>query len=194
MNSDLEKLQKWFMCNKLSLNIKKSLYMVFKSKTKIFDHDLNYLVLGNDVIKYVDHCKFLGIWLDQHITWKHHIEKLSNKLNSSLYMLNQVKFILPKKALRILFNSYITSHISYGLPIWGPMCSKMYLKRISTLHKKGIRAVANGAARAHTQPLYKSNNILNLTDLIDLELLKVMYKFSTNKLPSKIKLLFSYDR
>jgi hypothetical protein len=191
MNFDLEILQKWFMSNKLSLNVDKTIYVVFKPKNKIFDRDLNYLVLDNNVLKCTDQCKFLGIWLDQHLSWKYHIEKLCNKLNSSLYMLNQVKYILPTHILRILFNSYMQSHLYYGLSLWGPMCLSSDSKRICILHKKAIRSISKSASNSSAKPLYKRNNILMLPDLIDLETLKLMYRCVNDNLPREIKLLFN---
>ena len=65
-----------------------------------------------------------------------HIEKLCNKLSSSLYMLKRVKYVFPRKVWRVLFNSYGQSHVYYGLSLWGPMCLKTYAKRVTIPYTK----------------------------------------------------------
>ena len=68
INAELAKIDEWIKINKLSLNLKKSKYMVFK-KTSITNINLT---LTNDkvVIDRVDYFNFLGLTIDSQMTWK----------------------------------------------------------------------------------------------------------------------------
>ena len=74
------KLNKWFQSNKLSLNTKKSNVMLFGThiKTNQYKNDLR-LSLDNVEIQCVNACKFLGVTIDQNLTWENHINQLSIK-------------------------------------------------------------------------------------------------------------------
>ena len=65
----LDKLNLWFLANKLTLNPTKTCYMVFSSKK---DENIK-LLIDNTEIKKVKFCKYLGIYIDDELNWKVHI-------------------------------------------------------------------------------------------------------------------------
>ena len=85
VNMELEKISEWFKANKLSLNIKKTNYTLFhKNNPKI---DLPLILPGlkivNNVLKMQTSIKFLGVMLDENISWKEHIKTVENKLSKN---------------------------------------------------------------------------------------------------------------
>ena len=62
--------------------------------------------------------KFLGLYLDETLSWKFHIQNVCSKISRSNYIINKVKNILPKSSLRTLYSSLIQSYINYGIIIW----------------------------------------------------------------------------
>ena len=72
LNDELRNYDMWLKCNKLSVNIKKTNYVIFKPRQKIANHDFN-IFFGNQLLKQTNVTKFLGVYLDEHLTWKHHI-------------------------------------------------------------------------------------------------------------------------
>ena len=84
MNEDLESLSNWFKANKLSLNLKKTNYILFCKKY----HAHNYkLSLDNTYIDEVKSVKFLGIYIDSCMNWKTHTKHVEKKLAAGLYVL-----------------------------------------------------------------------------------------------------------
>ncbi len=83
----------WLKVNKLSLNIKKSKYMIFNTKKKK-GQSLNKKI-DNVSIERVAEFNFLGLTLDEHLDWKCHINKLSNKISQCMAILNRLKHFLP---------------------------------------------------------------------------------------------------
>ena len=84
----------WFRANKLSLNLSKTNYVLFRKSTdntKI-ENDLS-LKIGDETITRASTVKFLGLHIDEHLTWSHHFKNVQNKLSKSVYILNSVKKI-----------------------------------------------------------------------------------------------------
>ena len=81
LNAELEKVDKWFKANKLSLNLEKTNYILFCSKHKtIFSHDHKLSVnIDNQSITRVSSAKFLGVHIDELLSWKEHITDISKK-------------------------------------------------------------------------------------------------------------------
>lgn len=63
--------------------------------------------------------KFLGIHLDETLTWKYHTQNVCSKIARSNYIINKVKNVIPKSSLKTLYSSLIQSHINYGILVWG---------------------------------------------------------------------------
>jgi hypothetical protein len=98
INKDLNSLEDWFKANKLSLNISKTHYMIFPGQpTK---HENLSLKINNEIINQVHKVKFLGMIIDENLTWQEHINYYSNKMSSGLYALNSSKHLLTKEHLK----------------------------------------------------------------------------------------------
>ena len=90
-NSELEKASVWFSANKLTLNVKKTKFMLFSDKQ--FDIGNNKLQIGGTTIEQIGtHCqekyfKFVGHVLDDKMTWEGHIEHITKKLASANFVI-----------------------------------------------------------------------------------------------------------
>ena len=85
VNNELEKVSEWLNANKLTLNVKKSNYVIFRPRQKripfipqikIFNPTLNTRV----ILEMKDFVKYLGIMIDSELSWKHHIDLSVTKL------------------------------------------------------------------------------------------------------------------
>ena len=88
MKTDLLELIDWFRANKLSLNLSKTNYVLFRKSTdntNIYNH--LSLKIGDKTITRTSTVKFLGLHIDEHIAWSHHFKNVQNKLIcKSVYM------------------------------------------------------------------------------------------------------------
>ena len=105
----------WFKANKLSLNLRKTVCIAFF----IPQGWAQTVSIGEINIPNVYTTKFLGIHIDDQLNWKHHYTVLYNKLKLNKRMLQITKNILTTSTKRHLLQSYIYSHISYAIAIWG---------------------------------------------------------------------------
>ena len=150
INTEMEKVQSWFLANKLQINYTKTSYMIFKSRNLNFDHNLINININNTEIKRVNHVKFLGVVIDDNLTWKEHINCISLKISRSIGILNSLKYILPLRILVNLYNSMILSHLTYCNIVW-ENCASYLLQKLFLLQKRAIRAVTRSHFLAHTR-------------------------------------------
>ena len=89
MNKELQKLSTWLTANKLSLNISKTHYMVFdRSKEK---KDQDSLYLNKFLIERVKFTKFLGVIIEEKLTWTLHISYIKNKISKGFGIILRAK-------------------------------------------------------------------------------------------------------
>ena len=193
-NFELNKAQTWFQANKLTLNIKKTKYILFKNKGVHVHY--NDLMIGNNIIDRVgESCKdksfrFLGHWVDENLTWKYHLDKLQRKLISANYALSTCKYSVPLRIRKMIYTSLFESHLHFGSVIYGS-CEPKLLTNIENIQKRAVRNLACAKYAAHTDPLFKKFRILKATDLIHLDQCLLVHKFRANRLPCTFKTFFN---
>ena len=175
LNKDLITLVDWFKANCLSLNLQKTKYMLFTSKLNV--KNIPDLRVGSDIIERVQAAKFLGIFLDDKLTWGEHIKHIKQKITSGLYALNTTKHLLSSWHLRSLYFSLVHPFLQYGCILWGGAAKKV-LYPLRMLQKKAVRSVCKARYNAPTDSLFKDIYILKLDDIHQLELNKFMFRIS----------------
>ena len=176
INSELACINDWLKCNKLSLNITKCKYMIFHMPQK----RINQLQLNieNTAIDRVKDFNFLGLTINEHLNWKSHIDKLSNKISKTMGVLNKLKHFVPINARIMIYNSLVLSHLNYCILAWGYRC-----ERITKLQKRIVRILSISKYNAHTEPIFKRIGLLKVNDILTLQELKFYYKYENNLLP-----------
>ena len=193
INRELEAATEWFSANRLSLHPGKTQFMVFTSNRRKAP-SLNLKIMGIPIkqcgelhdTKYVT---FLGLILDEKLQWKGHVSKIASKLRSTIFLLNQVKNVLPLKVKINLYNALIKPHIEYCLNIYGNSPS---LPIIEKLQKKAIRITFRSSYSAHAIPLLKKANTPSVRDLYKLNICTLMRKHSEGTLPENIHSMFKF--
>ena len=101
----------------MSLNVSKTNYITMQNTNEIYiNHTLK---IWDETIKQVNTAKFLGIIIDDKLSWNAHIDYCKNKLSSGLYAINSAKHILSPKHLKSLYYTLKHPHLTYGLLLWG---------------------------------------------------------------------------
>jgi hypothetical protein len=189
INKELEEIVKWLSVNKLSLNVKKSKYMVFHMPNKnVPTYDIK---IRGTKLEQVTNFNFLGIVLDENLSWVSHITKVQGKLYRILGILNRVKNLVPNDIKCTIFNTLALPHINYGLMLWGHKAS-----RLVKIQKKFVRLISGAKYNAHSDPLFKKYNVLKINDMYKLMLYKFYYKFHNKELPEnllKLKIRFQTE-
>jgi len=190
---DMSILTDWFRANKLSLNLTKTNCVLFRPKGWTINRPFN-LILGSEQLALTNSTKFLGLNIDENLSWTGHSKTVCNKVSSGLYMLDQVRDEVPPEQKRMLYMSLVNSHITYCLMVWGPMALAKDKDRLNKQQKRTVRAIENVERDAHTNPLFSKFKILKLDEMIDLELGKFMYKYVNKSLPLPLLELFESNQ
>jgi len=108
--------------------------------------------------------KYLGLILDQKLTWTPHIDSLCSKLSSSLYVIKRIKTISDINIAKIAYHSLFESHLRYGLEVWGNS-SVTNLQRVLIHQKKAVRILTDINQRESCRPKFRELKILTVTSL-----------------------------
>ena len=181
INSELSKINNWFLVNKLSLNVSKTNYMIFHKKYNS-PNNMNLEINGLGINR-VSNFKFLGLTINENITWDNHIKSITLKINRGLGILKLVKKYLPFQTRLTIYQSLISCHFNNHILLWGKLKDS---DSIFKLQKKAIRITTNSHPISHTSPLFKHLKILQFPDLYNIALLKFYYKFHHNQLPPSL--------
>ena len=73
-NVELEKISRWVLANDLSINVKKTNYVLFQSRSVSIDFDP--IILQGCELERVSHTKFLGVIIGENLNWKKHIQSV----------------------------------------------------------------------------------------------------------------------
>ena len=119
----------------MCLNAKKTKFMVFNKTRKNVTLQLE---IDGTKLEQVKQFNFLGLIIDEKLTWHPYIHSVSCKLSRSLGIMHRLKTYLPKYILRTIYFSIFHSHLTYQILSWGANCSRLF-----PLQKKAIRIINN---------------------------------------------------
>ena len=137
----------------------------------------------------VTHSKFLGIHIDNKLTWSRHISHICNKVSKSIGILTKVSKFLNKATRRMLYNCFVLPYLRYGNIIWGRAAS-IHITRLFILQKRAIRIISGAEFLAHTNPLFHDHHTLKLQELNTYLCALFVYKIYHNMFPTSFSTPF----
>ena len=180
VEEDLNKLMDWFRANKLTLNLDKTVCVLFDNQSK---PQRVTLEIGTYLLQSSELLKFLGVWIDNKLNWNKHINTLTAKLKQNLQLLKLSNKFLTKTTKKLIYYAHMYSHITYGLLIWGNMINQNSFKRIQKIMNTGFTLITGLTPSLGN---FKKERMLRLTDLINLENNKLGYQLEKVLLPCNL--------
>ena len=178
---DLESLSDWFKANSLTLNLSKSECVFFTKTRKLQNWDLQLQLAGVN-LPTVKYSKFLGVWIDNNLNWNKHVDILISKLKQKTKLISVSKQYLSNHCKRILYFAQFYSHLSYGILLWGTMCSKEKLKKLQRLQTNCVQLFTS----INSSEALVDSQILSVKQIITLVNCKFMHDFLFDNLPKNI--------
>jgi len=133
-NIGFGQLNKLFEAYLLSLNFNKTCFIQFTNKITCTS-DIQIAYEDKHICTAID-TKFQGLFINNNLSWKTHIECIKSKLSSACYAMRSVKPYVPINALKMIYCSYFHSVMTYGLLFCGHSSDSIKILR---LQKKIIR-------------------------------------------------------
>jgi hypothetical protein len=189
MQHDLNLLSEWFYNNRLSVNAGKTKYILFKDPRRVITTD-HQIVLGLDQVERVSSIRYLGLIIDDRLSWEEHIIHVKRKIMSFVGVLHKIKHIIPVRSRLQIFHAHIFSHVSYMNVLWNTAC-QFRMDSLSRLLNKAVRAVFHEEYNnpdVHTVDLYRRHGLLTLKGLSRLETVLMVYKIKHNLIKHSIEL------
>ena len=190
VKADLKHLLNWLNANKISLNVRKTEMVIFTSKQKKLEGDLKIKLCGKRLYP-TESVKYLGVKIDANLTWQHHVNDLSIKLNRANALLFKMRKHAHLKILRSIYFAIFDSCLSYCCLVWAQNFST--IQRILILQKKAVRIINFQPRNFHNSPLFKQNSILKFQHKICLENILFVSKSLNNLSPSIFNTWFSFS-
>ena len=188
-NYEMLSVCNWFHENGLQINTSKTKYMVFDYQRVKRVLETPQLQIDRIIVEKVESINFLGVVVDNELSWIKHIDYVCKKTSMYIGMLFKLRSFLPLKSLKMLYKSVILPHFTYCNLVWGS-ASNSHLRRLLILQKKAIRICFNMHFRAHTAPLFKSMQLLNILDNVSFNVVLFMHKFVHQRLPKVFNAFF----
>lgn len=149
----------------------------------VFDFDLQ---LNNDKIERVRNMRYLGVQIDETLSFKEHFQMVTNKLRKKVSVLRRLRFCLPQKTKLLLFKSLVKPHTKY--------CQTLFLfanghdmNEIQVTLNNGLRAVLNipynKIAENSVASLHSRLDLLFFTDDVFLETMTFIHKIKLKLFP-----------
>lgn len=154
----INKLIQWLDIHNLKINLTKTNFIQF-NKHKNINLDINY---KDTKIKQIKQTKFLGVFIDQEINWKAHIDNICNRVNRFTYALKKVRHVTNVMTATATYHAYVGSVLRYGLLVWG---NSTNIKRAFIAQKRCVRAICGVPPLTSCHPLFKQLNLLTLRSL-----------------------------
>ena len=182
--------QKWFRANKLSLNSKKTKYLLFHSSKKQIPDLLPNISIDMNRIEREKVTKFLGVLIDENLSWKQQIDSVWKKVSKGIGILYGARNFLNKKLLKQLYFAFIHSHINYCNIAWASTY-KTNLETLKRRQKHALRVISHKDKFFHSRPLFIEMNILDIYAINILQVLCLLYKCHENKAPSAFNRIYA---
>ena len=193
--------------------------MHFKPKgSKAISHDYDLYLCGK-AIKQVKETKFLGVIIDEKLSWIPHVDHLAKKLKTCVGLINRIRDSIPSKMHKTIYHTLFESHLSYGITVWGGI-SNNKLKPLFILQKQCIRILFGDKqayldrlakreilkqqgdqvlgpelyVKEHTKPLFEQHKIMTLQNLYYYHVSMTMFKLLENRCPNSLFSCFTLSK
>ena len=181
LNSLAKKLIKWVETNGLALNVKKTKYMIFSRQRTSSEYEFK---LANVKIERKAEVRFLGVIVDDNLTWSKHITTVKTKMSRYFGIMYKIRRHIPIDTRLQIFHSLVQSHLKFCSLVWG-FAAQSHIDSVFRKQKSGIRAVMSGYVQfkyrdgqipTHTKSTFHSLNVLTIHSIIVKNALIFMHK------------------
>ena len=159
IDSVSEKVNYWFRANKLTIN-------PMKTKTQVFS--LRILPEGDAQ----DPVRFLGVLIDQKLTWDRHIDKLCDQLSKYVYLFRSLRYEVSPCVLKSSYHGLFESRVRYAVLAWG---HSSHLHRVFKVQRKIVRVIANLHYREDVKRWFSELSILTVPCIYIYECLRYIH-------------------
>lgn len=143
----------WFDRNGLSLNVAKTERMIFSLRETSNIENPKFV-------------KFLGVYIDPVLRWDHHVNQLVKKLSKNLYLLRNLKPVIPAEMLITTYYAFFQSIFAYSIITWGHSC---HIKEVFKMQRRALRIILGLGFRVDVKQIFTELSVLTVPGYYILE-------------------------
>jgi len=135
------------MANKLSLNIVKTEFLLIGSRLRLrlqCNQQIHIQIEGKNISQ-VEKTKSLGVFIDDKLTWKNHVDKISKRISSGIGALKRRRPFVSLDTAKKIYDSLLQPPFDYCCTVWDGINNQLTEK---------LQKLQNGAARVITKSSY----------------------------------------
>ena len=208
INEELHKLANWFKSNKMAVNVSKTKYIIFRTRGKTIDSNIDDILFNNNEIGTVNDVSNIfklervysdnpnidsrnyKLFFDEFLSFDKHISYICAKLSKANFCIKRASNKLSLKSLKALYYALVHPHLLYCLNIISCTSAKN-IARIVKLQKKAIRTITKSKSNEHTGPLFLANKILPFEKLMSQSKLLFMHSIHYEYAPKSFHNIFT---
>jgi len=177
VSAELNTVSSWMSANRLSLNVNKTYSLIFSNCD--YNVVLNPIIFNDSFVDIETRGKFLGLIVDNRLTFSEHISSICKKLSKTVGILYSIKDCVPLHLMIQLYYSLAYPYIHYCNLIWSNTY-QVHLNPLIMLQKRLIRIITDSDYLDHTGPLFEETGILTVNQIHIYMLSIYMFKMSNS--------------
>ena len=177
--SALSELTKWFSNNKLTINFTKTCFSVFSNKNTV---NIQKLTWDGNVIQREAVARYLGIYVDEKLSWLHHVNIVCKKLSKLGYVFRILAKHINHNQICQLYYAYVYPHIYYGIEVFGT-CNKTVMQTLQVAQNNILRIFLHTNRRYSATEMHNKLGLLKISDVFQTAVLSFVYKQRCRILP-----------
>jgi hypothetical protein len=192
INGDLVNVDNWLSKNKLSLNVDKTNFMPIgtpQQLARLSDHEFNINIKGTRLQR-VNHCKHLGVIVDENLLWSNHVDHVRKKVLTGLYFLRKSKYVVPTHVQTMLYKTIVAPHFDYCNVVWGRY-NNFLNNKLQVLQNRAAKIITGTNRYGSSTQALNDLNWKNLEDKLSFNEAVIMFKIVNNLAPSYLSKRFT---
>lgn len=182
MNQDLILINNWLNSNKLTLNVNKTKWMLV-NRNDTADTNLPVVKIENEIIEKVSTIKYLGIQIDDKLSFKEQVTICNRKAACKTNMLYRISKKLTFDTRKVIYNSFIQPQFQYCSTIY-INCNKEDIEKLQLIQNRAMRIVLNCEYLTPSVFMIRALNWLSISQQIKFNVAIYVYKMLNGLLPS----------
>ena len=176
LQANIVKLENYFSVHRLNLNGSKTEFITFSRKNDKRQNDSETVVVGSTVIKKESECKYLGITIDQHLSFQTQVKKVLKNMAVGIKTIESVQQKFPTTVLVMLFHALVISHLEYSALYFTQITSPLLLSLEKQMNW-ALKCVYFRSSFKSSSDLRKKKKIIGIKQLIELKSLTYLFQY-----------------
>ena len=190
LNNELRKVQTWLRANKLTLNVKKTKFLILGSQARL--SNLNYrfnIQINGQSIERMYSYRYLGLEIDESLNWQVHIETICKKISASLGALKRIRTFVPQNTLILMYKALVLPYSDYCSEVWGCL-GKTLSEKLQKLQNRAGRIITFSDYDVRSADILHSLGWETLDQRRAKQLATSIYKAVNNLYPNELNTIF----